>query len=353
MAWPPLPATGALWLADTALYSASSELVACFPVSAAANVAEWQPEPGAAAVPLSPAVPPPAAGAFAGAARAAAVLRATVAHPQGGGQPGDSGIIAMRGDSGDAGYALAFVFHTARRDLRGDAVLHVGAWARVAAPAGATDAWWQSLADSDAAARAAVTALGAADAEAALAAALPAPAARAGLQVTGASLPCAVFICAPARRLAARLHSAGHLLDAAVRRVVAAGGLAPLTAGKGFHFAEGPWVEYNGDVKQPADFATAVQAACAALLAADAATVVRSVEGADACAAAGLAPADTAHLPAGAPVRLVAVGAADNVCPCGGTHVARAGEIGALLVTKLTSKKGKTRVSYAVNEAAT
>ena len=41
----------------------------------------------------------------------------------------------------------------------------------------------------------------------------------------------------------AKLHSAGHVIDAAVTRL----GLADkLQAGKGYHFEDGPYVEYTG-----------------------------------------------------------------------------------------------------------
>ena len=76
------------------------------------------PSGAAAAVPMGPAVPFPPA--LRDGALAALALRATVAHPQGGGQPGDSGVIALRGGAAAAA-ALAFLFHTARKDLRGDA----------------------------------------------------------------------------------------------------------------------------------------------------------------------------------------------------------------------------------------
>lgn len=48
------------------------------------------------------------------------------------------------------------------------------------------------------------------------------------------------------RKLYARLHSAGHLLDAAVKSL----GLE-LVPGKGYHFPNSPYVEYKGTI--PAD----------------------------------------------------------------------------------------------------
>ena len=43
------------------------------------------------------------------------------------------------------------------------------------------------------------------------------------------------------RRLYARLHSAGHMLDIVVKNLKL--GWIP---GKGYHFPDGPYVEYNG-----------------------------------------------------------------------------------------------------------
>lgn len=46
------------------------------------------------------------------------------------------------------------------------------------------------------------------------------------------------------RRLFARIHSAGHLLDIAVKKI----GLA-WKPGKGYHFADSPYVEYIGSAE--------------------------------------------------------------------------------------------------------
>ena len=45
-------------------------------------------------------------------------------------------------------------------------------------------------------------------------------------------------------------------------------------------------------------------------------------------------------------LRLVAVGGAFNVCPCGGTHVKRASKLAQLVISKVTSKKGATKIQY-------
>ena len=46
------------------------------------------------------------------------------------------------------------------------------------------------------------------------------------------------------RKQNARIHSAGHLLDVAMNRA----GRTDLKPGKGYHFVEGPYVEYIGVV---------------------------------------------------------------------------------------------------------
>ena len=365
-----LPATEALYLVDTWRFSTETLLVAVLPVSLSEK-GDGTPEQAlssgaAAAVPMGPAVPFPPA--LRDGALAALALRATVAHPQGGGQPGDAGVVVF--DAALAGNRrLLFAFHTARKAAgtaaaaagllpdAGDLVLHYGAFYAIEALSS-----WQALADDLTAHLGSAAPLPLAAAAAALDAAAPPASFTAGgtgggLQrialAAASSGACSVFISAPARRLAARLHSAGHLLDAAVRRVLAARAPAPqLVPAKGYHFADGAWVEYDGAVAAgdlPA-LAADIEAACASLLVGDAPTLVRELAAGDAagCAAAGLAPADVAHLSPGARVRLVAVADARNVCPCGGTHVQRAGEIGRIRVARVTSKKNKTRVSYEV-----
>ena len=46
------------------------------------------------------------------------------------------------------------------------------------------------------------------------------------------------------RKINSKIHSAGHLLDVAMRRA----GSSDLNPGKGYHFQEGPYVEYVGVV---------------------------------------------------------------------------------------------------------
>lgn len=280
------------------------------------------------------------------------VLDATVAHAQGGGQPGDKGVLIFSDGT-------AAVFATARwgAGVDGGAIFHHG---------------WRL--DAEAAARAAADPEAAADAvgdSAPLGAVLEATSA---VEIASGATA-SVYISRPFRTLCAALHSAGHLLDAAVKRVVPvlaaallpAGDAPPLlVGGKGNHFPTGPpSVEYVGGLPPPllASFIDAVNAQVDMLIAEgertrvlllssrDELPRVLSVANADAVDgmdAGALAAIDVQAFPADKHLRIVAVGGADNVCPCGGTHVKNVQALNGLRVTKVTSKKGVTKLSYEI-----
>lgn len=144
-----------------------------------------------------------------------------------------------------------------------------------------------------------------------------------------------------ARQLHARLHSAGHLLDRAME--LAGEELVP---GKGYHFPDRPFVEYEGSV--PAErrelLVEQLNTICRRLVAENAPTevVVTTDRGELARLCGDQCSVD--HLPEDSPVRVVTV--AGQACPCGGTHVKRAGDIGSLVVKGLKVRKGKTQVKY-------
>jgi cysteine desulfurase len=324
----------------------------------------------------------------------ALVLDATIAHPQGGGQPSDRGVVVFPDTGAGASSHVGFEFWMVKPAAvsapgGGAAILHYGRFvtlapAAVADPAAAADALPEAAG-------------GAATGSAPLA-----PADVAALLPALVGAPASVAISSRHRRLAARLHSAGHVLDQAVKQVyaaLAAAGtpLEPLKPGKGcvarvcdggqsvlggkgtdgrrfaaaialmssrcllpaplphacrYHFADGPFVEYIGAVppgwrdKLP----PLLDAACAELVAAATPTSVAYVGKGDAGAlvAAGLTPSDCDHLSDDRPVRIVAVGGAGNPCPCGGTHVRTTAELGRVTVRGLKVAKGKTTVKYAV-----
>ena len=199
------------------------------------------------------------------------VLDATVFHPQGGGQPSDVGSIA--------GEAVAFVSARGRAGS-GGVIYH------------AFDREPQFTA--------------------------------------GDLVDCAVD--AGHRRLSARTHSAGHLIDVAMSRC---GVLLEPT--KGYHWPDGAYVEYADppETRMTADERAALlprlQAALDAVIAEDTPTDVRVDE---------------------TGTRIVTLGGL--ACPCGGTHVPKAGSVGVVTVgavkKKGSGKKAALRVSYSMGE---
>ncbi|EMS46155.1 hypothetical protein TRIUR3_05427 [Triticum urartu] len=169
------------------------------------------------------------------------------------------------------------------------------------------------------------------------------------------------------------LHSAGHLLDNCMTNL----GLK-LEPGKGYHFADGPFVEYKGVV--PADKLQDKKLELekeANELISKGAKVLVSVFSYDEAAklCGGALPS---YISEGSTPRIVKFGDYPG-CPCGGTHVADIADIGNLkvglvflgdlkarmtvndsvhhvsklrsptLVTNIRVKKGVTKVSYSIS----
>lgn len=126
------------------------------------------------------------------------------------------------------------------------------------------------------------------------------------------------------RRRSAQIHSAGHLIDAAV----GSAGFA-WVPGKGYHFPDGAYVEYvmTAEEKAGVNKDTAlvqINDALQALLANPTTVKVELREG----------------------VRTVEM--EKTACPCGGTHVKNTSELGSVTVKALKAKGTNMRVSYVV-----
>lgn len=184
------------------------------------------------------------------------VLDRTVAHPQGGGQPSDVGLICTQ----SAGQKQWFRFSAVRWGLppHERSVLHYGRFVEVDEH-GADEGGAGSLPTSG------LTYFGSLSqvevfAERLTKAPSFGPPVDEGVaelvahHVGFGTLLAQVAISTSGRELNARLHSAGHLLDLAVS--VAYPSLFPspgppaprLKPGKGYHFPDGPWVEYDDAV---------------------------------------------------------------------------------------------------------
>lgn len=161
------------------------------------------------------------------------------------------------------------------------------------------------------------------------------------------------------RILNARLHSAGHLVDIAVSKLK-----LNLKPGKGFHFPESPYVEYEGVIEEDkADFQDKkskknegpkftkvqelLQKACDEII--SSAEIENNV-------ISKIYPYEDArkelelpsYLPEGKDVRWVKLLKDDAGCPCGGTHLKHISEIGKMNITKIIKKGKNIRICYSL-----
>jgi len=219
----------------------------------------------------------------AGEVKVSIILDRTIFHPQGGGQPADVGQLTAKGLP---------VLKVSMVSLRKDdgAVLHDCVVSKADA-----DAW---VAKADAG---------------------------------GIAVHCSVD--EMSRRLNARVHSAGHLLDRAVKDLD-----FKWVPGKGYHFPDGPYVEYVlSDVSRKID----------AKKAGDKESMIKQLQEAiDKLVNAG--GAVSTEYKGG--VRHVEM--AGEECPCGGTHVKNIAELLKVEVKTLKAKSGNIRLSYQVAAAA-
>jgi len=150
------------------------------------------------------------------------------------------------------------------------------------------------------------------------------------------------------RRLNARMHSAGHLLDMAMWRL----GQDHLKPGKGYHFPQGAYVEYIGNVEDKEKLLANLNETCNKLIqeqkAEDKAwSKVCEYEEASKILALGIPD----YIPAGSNLRVVKLSEEDKGCPCGGTHVKELKDIEEIKVTRVQKKGKNLRVSYTVKGA--
>ena len=146
------------------------------------------------------------------------------------------------------------------------------------------------------------------------------------------------------RRTNAKLHSAGHLLDACVKSL----GMDWLP-GKGFHFEESPYVEYVGKMPNDEKLKDVLTEKCNFFIknvAEENKAITKIYEYNEACKIIKEVPD---YLAKDKPIRYVRLFDGDEGCPCGGTHVKHVRDIGAMRVVKIAKKGKNVRVSYQIN----
>lgn len=155
----------------------------------------------------------------------------------------------------------------------------------------------------------------------------------------------------PTRYHHMRLHSGGHLIDHAIQILA-----CPFKALKASHFPSGPAVEFS--ILPESNFATdrpaldaltsKIQECCDELLAKDMTILVfEEDQHSDEVAQTHAEKAEMVRA-AATKVRMVLFEGCPAAVPCGGTHVARAGEIGRVIIKKITFKSQVLRISYLI-----
>jgi Ser-tRNA(Ala) deacylase AlaX len=161
-----------------------------------------------------------------------------------------------------------------------------------------------------------------------------------GIFQKGETVKC--FVDADRRKLNSRLHSAGHLVDMVVTELNLG-----WTPGKGYHFPQGPYVEYigslNGLDREKLKFD--IESVGNKLVRQGAKTSLVFMPKEEMKSVCHFVPE---YLPEGKPGRVVMYG--DFGVPCGGTHVTNLSEIGHFTVRKIKQEGVNIRIGYDVEK---
>lgn len=160
-----------------------------------------------------------------------------------------------------------------------------------------------------------------------------------------------IAVDAERRQLHKRLHSGAHVLD-----MVVADMNLPWVPGKGYHFPDGPYVEYAGSLEglDVEELKSEIEQRCNHIIGLDLPTSTRFV---DREAMSRLCRFVPEHLPEGKPTRVVLYGDPSTGSgqvfgvPCGGTHVAHLAEVGHESIRKIKHEKGVVKVGYDISRA--
>jgi Ser-tRNA(Ala) deacylase AlaX len=159
-----------------------------------------------------------------------------------------------------------------------------------------------------------------------------------------------VSVDADERLILSECHTAGHVVDSAMARCGRA-----LPATKGYHFLDGPYVEYKGKIapEEKEELLGKLQTAFQELVAEDIETKIETMSKEDAEAVCNRVQENVNLDDFGdGDIRIVTI--AGWPCPCGGTHVRSTKYLKERKwgITGIRNKKGIVRVKYGQNVEA-
>lgn len=142
------------------------------------------------------------------------------------------------------------------------------------------------------------------------------------------------------RELHSRLHSAGHVVDMAVTELN-----LNWVPGKGYHFPEGPYVEYVGNLEgfDKEKLKNDIENLCNKFVSEGRETKLIFASKEEMKSLCRIVPD---NIPEGKPSRVVMYG--DFGVPCGGTHVNKLSDIKTITIRKIKIEGTNVRVGYDV-----
>ncbi|MBI3963804.1 MAG: hypothetical protein HY341_02280 [Candidatus Kerfeldbacteria bacterium] len=143
------------------------------------------------------------------------------------------------------------------------------------------------------------------------------------------------------RRLHSRIHSAGHLVDMAVHALA-----LPWKPGKGYHFPDGPYVEYEGslDTMVVEQLKRHLEETMDRFVKEALPVTVQFLPRDQMVPVCAFVPD---NIPTNKPSRVVVFGTFG--VPCGGTHVHTLADLGMVSIRKIKQRGATVRVGYDVS----
>lgn len=139
------------------------------------------------------------------------------------------------------------------------------------------------------------------------------------------------------RILHAKAHTSGHLLGSVIEKID-----PTLIATKGYHFLEGPYVEFEGKSELPnTELIERANAMMTQKIQEGASVAFGEISSEELLKLRG----SKFQIPTGKTARIVTIEGFESV-PCGGTHIQNLSELNEVSIKKIQNPKGNTKISY-------